>query len=147
MLPAVFADRLGRLEQVWPSLDDYLAFFTTSTAPLLDPDDPLLRNYLEHDLRDGRVRLSADALLQDAESVYFGDNDWASLRVPVRFLHAEWSVGSGSAPAYSAEAVDTYRVKTVVEQLVPGVDHAGSIMTQAGGRATAEMVRAAVALV
>jgi hypothetical protein len=32
-------------------------------APLLDPADPLLRDYLDHDLDDGRVRLSVDAVL------------------------------------------------------------------------------------
>jgi pimeloyl-ACP methyl ester carboxylesterase len=144
-LPAVFADRLGRLEHRWDSLDDYLAFFTSTTAPLLDAADPLLRHYLEHDLRDGRVRLSGAALLSDAEAVYFGDNAWASLTQPVRFLHAEWSVGAGSPPAYPPDAIERYRPRVVTERLIEGVDHAASIMTRRGGLATAGLVREALA--
>ena len=53
---AAFADRTGRLERTWASLEEYLDHFCSTTAPLLDRDDPLLRTYLEHDLSDGRVR-------------------------------------------------------------------------------------------
>lgn len=144
-LPVVFADRLGRLEQTWPSLDDYLAFFTSQTAPLLDPADPLLRDYLEHDLRDGRVRLSGEALLHDADDVFFGPSQWDSVDVPIHFLHAEWSVGAGSAPGYGPEAVEQIRDKAASVRFVEGVDHAGSIMTKAGAVATAEALGDALA--
>ena len=60
-----FADRTGRLGRRWDSLDAYLEYFCSTTGQLLDHDDPLLRHYLEHDLRDGLVRLSADALVGD----------------------------------------------------------------------------------
>ena len=60
----------------------------------------MLQDYLEHDLdENGVVRLSGDALISDAESVFFADNPWASLDVPVRFAHAEWSSGAGTPPA------------------------------------------------
>ena len=36
MVPALFADRLQRLDQHWPSLDDYVQFVVANTAPLLD---------------------------------------------------------------------------------------------------------------
>ncbi len=104
---------------------------TTSahTAPLLDRDDPLLRTYLEHDLRDGRVRLSADALVADATSVFFGDVPWRDVGAPVRFLHAEWGTGRDSAPAYPPEAVERYAAVAQTVVGVEGVDHAGAIMS------------------
>jgi pimeloyl-ACP methyl ester carboxylesterase len=146
LLPKMFADRLGRLQQVWGSLDEYLAFFTDNTAPLLDKTDPLLRDYLAHDLRDGRVRLSGEALLSDAESVFFGGSSgWETLGPPVRFLHAEWSTGAGSPPGYPPDAVEKFAAATVATRLIPEVDHAGSIMTPRGGQATAEMIREALA--
>ena len=144
-LPAVFADRLGRLEQRWASLEEYTAFFTGATTPLLDLDDPLLQTYLAHDLRDGKVRLSGQALLDDAASVYFDPLAWEQLDLPVRFLHAEWSTGKDSAPAYPEEAVARYRAKTVTTRFLPALDHAGSIMTREGARATAELLREALA--
>jgi pimeloyl-ACP methyl ester carboxylesterase len=143
-LPAVFADRLDRLKQRWSSLDEYAGFFTSATAPLLDPTDPILRGYLDHDLRDGVVRLSGDALLGDAESVFFGANPWEELTLPVRFLHAEWSVGEGTGPAYPPEAVERYRHRAQNVRFLPGLDHAGSIMTSTGASATAEALREAL---
>lgn len=145
MLPAVFADRLDRLTHVWSSLEDYLAFFTASTAPLLDRHDPLLRDYLAHDLRDGRVRLSGEVLLSDAADIFFGDNPWESLTLPIRFLYAQWSTGADSAPAYPPEAVASYRSRTVTTRYVEGVDHAGTIMSKAGAVATAELLAEALA--
>lgn len=145
LLPVVFADRMGRLEQTWDSLEDYLDFFVTSTGPLFDPNDPVLRGYLAHDLRDGRVRLSGQALLSDAESVYFDESPWEQLDLPIRFAHAEWSSGEDSAPAYPAEAVDRYRPKTVATRFLPGLDHGGSIMTPQGAAATAALLREALA--
>ena len=143
-VPAVFADRTARLQRAW-TLDEYAEFFTSATAPLLDPADPVLRGYLEHDLRDGHVRLSGDALVGDAESVYFGETRWRELDVPVRFLHAEWSVGKDSAPAYPDELVEQYRPATVATELLPALDHAGSIMTGEGARVTARHLHEALA--
>jgi pimeloyl-ACP methyl ester carboxylesterase len=143
-LPVVFADRLGRLEHEWASLDDYLAFFTGGTATLLDRADPLLREYVAHDLRDGRVLLSGDALLADAADIYFGEQHWESLDVPVRLLVAEWSTGAGTPGAYPPDAIARFEHKTVAVRFVDGVDHAGSIMTMTGARAAAEQLHAAL---
>jgi len=141
---AVFADRTARLQREWTP-DEYAAFFTTATAPLLDPHDPVLRGYLAHDLVDGRVRLSGEALASDASSVFFGEERWQELTVPVRFLHAEWSVGKDSPPAYPPDAVARYREKCVRAELLPAADHATSIMSVEGARATAALLREALA--
>lgn len=143
-LPKLFADRLGRLGQPWESLDAYLDFFVSHTAPLLDRADPLLRDYLSHDLREGMVALSAPALLSDAESIFFDANPWQSLSCPIRFLHAQWSIGANSAPGYPAEAVSRYRHKVETSRFLDGVDHAGTIMTSKGAAATAELIREAL---
>jgi len=62
-LPAIFRDRLARLERDW--------------------------SYLAHDLVDHRVRLSAEALVADAADVFFGPSKWPQLGVLTRFLTAE----------------------------------------------------------
>jgi pimeloyl-ACP methyl ester carboxylesterase len=142
-LPAVFADRLARLTKQWDP-EAFVRFFTEQTAPLLDPDDPLLRDYLSHDLdADGRVRLSGEALVADAESVYFGDNPWQQLSLPIRFSHAQWAVGPGTPPAYPD--VSAYAERCVEVRYVEGVDHAGSIMSKAGAVVAAELVEGALA--
>lgn len=143
MVPGLFADRLGRLNQVWNDLDDYISF-VANTAPLLDPRDPLLRDNLAHDLRDGRVRLSPDALLADAAGVYFDPNPWQTVRLPIRFMHAEWSLGAESVPAYPPALVDLYQPHTVAAQLLSRLDHAGTIMTYGGAAAVAEMIKGAL---
>ncbi len=142
LLPVVFADRLGRLDQTWQP-EDYFTFFTSSTAPLLDPSDPLLRDYFAHDLdENGKVRLSGDALISDAASIFFGETPWRELDLPVRFLHAQWSTGADSLPAYPD--VTEYAEKCVDVRYVEGVDHAGTIMTKAGAVVTAELVAEAL---
>jgi pimeloyl-ACP methyl ester carboxylesterase len=151
-LTAVFADRLGRLARDWPSVGAYAAYFTASTAPLLDPADPLLLDYLAHDLDGGpdggRVRLSADALISDAADIFFGPARWRELKVPVRLLTAQWSTGPDSPPAYPEAATEAYRkeLETLVTvRPVTGVDHAGAIMTPAGAGTAAELIAEALA--
>jgi pimeloyl-ACP methyl ester carboxylesterase len=145
-LGAVFGDRLARLDHAWPSVEEFAAQFTRDTAPLLDATDPVLLGYLAHDLDgDGRVRLSGQALLDDAASVFFGGSRWDELTVPVRFLAAEWSTGAGTSPAYSPELVERYAPTTVRTVVVPGVDHAASIMSKTGAAVTAELIEEALA--
>ena len=145
-LPTMFADRLARLDHVWASVEELAAFFTTSTGPLLDPADPVLLGYLAHDLdRDGRVRLSGSALLDDAAAVFLGEDRWGDLTVPVRLLAAQWSVGEGSKPAYADTLLAELRPPTVRTVVVPGVDHATSIMSKTGAVATAELLAEALA--
>lgn len=143
-LPLVFADRMARLGRTW-TLDEYAEFFTSATAPLLDPHDPVLRQYLQHDLLDGHVRLSGEVLTQDASSIFFGENRWSELQIPVRFLHAQWSVGKDSPPAYPDEAVARYGHKTVRSVRMAAADHAATIMSVEGARATAALLREAMA--
>ena len=149
LLPVVFADRLARLEKPWDGLDTYLEFFTSQTAPLLDPEDPVLRGYLSHDLdADGHVRLSGDALVQDAEAIFFGAERWREVAAPTWLLHAEFSVGADSTPPYDAAAIASFRAglpSLRATIALPGLDHAGSIMTPAGAKATAAALREALA--
>ena len=67
---------------------------------------------------------------------------------PTRLLHAEWSVGSDSTPAYDDAAVASFRAglaSLVSTELLPGLDHAGSIMTPQGAKATAAALKEALA--
>jgi pimeloyl-ACP methyl ester carboxylesterase len=146
-LPAVFRDRLARLDRDWSSVAEYVRFFTEQIAPLLDPADPLLLDYLAHDLVGHQVRLSAEALVADAADIFFGPSKWRQLGVPTRFLTAQWSVGTGSAPAYTAEAVKTFRDELdalVTVRPVAGVDHAAAIMSPAGAAAAAGLIAEAL---
>src|ERR1700761_696863 len=142
-VPGLFRDRLARLGRDWPTVADYAQVFVASTAPLLDPADPLLLDYLAHDLDGHRVRLSAGALGEDATDIFFGSSRWEQIQQPVRLLTAEWSTGRDTAPAYPPEAIEHFHheLKTLVTvETVPGVDHAASIMSSAGARATAGLL-------
>ncbi|MCW2606690.1 MAG: Beta-ketoadipate enol-lactone hydrolase [Frankiales bacterium] len=144
LLPQVFGDRIARLGQAFGSVEEYARTFAL-TAPLLDPADPVLRGYLAHDLGpDGRVRLSGEALLSDAASVFFGEDLSQRLTVPVRFTHAEWAAGEGTPPAYPADAVARYAAAAVDVRFLPGLDHAGAIMTEQGAVVTAELLTGAL---
>jgi pimeloyl-ACP methyl ester carboxylesterase len=146
-VPAIFRDRLARLDREWATVSDYAEFFVASTAPLLDPADPLLLDYLAHDLRGGRVRLDADALIADATGIFFGPPKWEQVSQPARLLTAEWSTGRDSPPAYSPAAVAQFRDRLpalVRVRTVAGVDHAASIMSPAGAGATAELLAEAL---
>jgi pimeloyl-ACP methyl ester carboxylesterase len=141
---AAFADRVARLGRTWTP-DELLELFTTSTGALLDPADPLLADYLAHDLdAKGVVRLSGDALISDARSVFFSPCAWEALTQPVRFAHAQWATGAGTAPAYSLESVERYATVCTEVRYVEGVDHAGSIMTREGARVAAELLAEAL---
>lgn len=149
-LPALFADRLGRLEHAWASPAAYRDFFVGATAPLLDPDDTTLDGYLAHDLdAKGRVRLSGAAVLTDAADVLLGAEStaadrWRDVAAPTRLLHAEWGHGAGERPpAYSPEAVEAFATAMpalVATRLLPGADHAASIMTKGGAAATLDLL-------
>jgi pimeloyl-ACP methyl ester carboxylesterase len=142
-VPAIFRDRLARLGRDWPSVQDYARFFVEQTAPLLDPADPLLLDYLAHDLAGPRVRLNADALTADAVDIFFGTSAWEQVSQPVRLLTAEWSTGRDTRPAYPPEAIEHFHheLKTLARvETVPGVDHAASIMSPAGARVTAQLL-------
>ena len=130
---AVFADRIARTRQHFDAVDAYVDFLVSTSLPLLDPADPLLRAYAQHDLVDGSVRLSSDAVVADAEGAFFGDSRFEELTVPIRFLHAQWSVGADSAPMYLPEDIDVLDLTSVTPLM--GLDHAGTIMTAVGAAA------------
>ena len=130
---AVFADRITRTQQHWNSIEEYIEFLVSTSLPLLDPADPLLRKYAEHDLVDGTVRLSSDAVVSDATDVFFGDSRFEELTIPIRFLHAQWSVGANSAPMYSPQDIEAFGLTSITP--MPALDHAGTIMTSVGAAA------------
>lgn len=147
-LPGIFRDRLARLDREWPSVAGYARFFVATTAPLLDPADPLLLDYLAHDLSGGRVRLSGEALIADSADIFFGTLRWQELTVATRLLAAQWSRGPGSEPAYSSAAVRAFRgelAQLVCVRELAGADHAASIMSMAGAAAAAELITDALA--
>jgi pimeloyl-ACP methyl ester carboxylesterase len=141
---AVFADRIARLGRTFTE-DEFAAQFA-ATAPMLDASDPLLQDYLRHDLApDGSVRLSGAALKSDFVSVFFAESPWPALTLPVRFCYAEFATGEGTAPAYPQENVELYRTVCTDVRFVPGVDHAGSIMTKTGAVVVADLITDALA--
>ena len=82
-------------------------------------------------------------MIADATDVFFGPSKWEQVAQPVRLLTAEWSTGRDSPPAYSPAAAGHFRDRLatlVTVRTVAGVDHAASIMSPAGARATAELL-------
>jgi pimeloyl-ACP methyl ester carboxylesterase len=142
-----FADRVARLAAPWGSVADYAALFTSTTAPLLDADDPMVLHYLAHDLgADGRVRLRGDALADDAADVYFSELPWRQVKQPTRLVYAEWAVGPDTPPAYTPATVAGFAAELpsfVDAARVDGVDHACSIMSDRSAGVVAELVRRA----
>lgn len=142
VLPQVFGNRLARLGRSWESLEAYRDHFCGEVAPLLAPDDPLLLQYLAHDLdAGGLIRLDGDALLADAEDVYFGADDWRDVQAPMHLLHAQWGLGADSIPAYEPADIAAIGAAGTATTLVPGVDHAASIMTRHGAGHVAAVLR------
>jgi pimeloyl-ACP methyl ester carboxylesterase len=148
------ADRLERTERTYARVEDYKRTFLGGVGASLDPDDPLLTDYLRYDLvgqaPELEVRLSGDAVREDATDVFFGSpvEDWmAAITMPVTLLYAEWSIGAGSPPAYPEDVVDSWRARVpqLKARLVPGVDHAGSAMSAAGAKEIAVELDRAVA--
>ncbi|MBB4684223.1 alpha/beta fold hydrolase [Amycolatopsis jiangsuensis] len=133
-VPAAFAPQLERVARRWDGVEDYLAYFCRAN-PLLDARDPLLRDCLEHDLEDGRVLLSREAVLADATDVFFGEHRWRELATPTEFVCAEWGAGKSTPPAYSAGALEGFRAEVPAlgrPRRIAGADHAATIMTRAG---------------
>jgi hypothetical protein len=78
--------------------------------------------------------------------VFFGPSKWEQLAVPTRLLTAQWSTGRDTAPAYPPAAIEQFRDALgppgplVTVRTVAGADHAASIMSPAGARATASLI-------
>jgi pimeloyl-ACP methyl ester carboxylesterase len=144
---AAFAAQAARTARTFADVGEY-ADFVLPGMPLPDRDDPLLRDYLAHALADGRVRLDPDVLVADAVDALLGTHPWQELDRPGRLVHAEWSVGPGSPPAYPPDRVAEFTARLPAleaTELVPGVDHAAIIMTRRGAAVVAAHVRAALA--
>ncbi|SFR22501.1 Pimeloyl-ACP methyl ester carboxylesterase [Lentzea waywayandensis] len=146
LLSAAFAPQLAARERTW-TVDEYLGVQAV-VNPLIDATDPLIHEYFAHDLTaDGHLRLSADTLIADATDVVFGTSRWQELTVPTWFVHAEWSTGPDSPPAYTVEQAQEFRtVLPVLREpvLINEVDHGGTVMTRAGAAVTAEVLAEAL---
>jgi pimeloyl-ACP methyl ester carboxylesterase len=146
-LPIVFEQRLARLRQTWTSVAEYEEFFRGSMGALLDADDPLLDEYLAHDIAaDGSIRLDGQSLLDDSADLFFTDvaeRSLANLATPTRLLYAEWALGTGTPGAYTAEVVAEWaaRLPAFDARFVPGTDHASIVMTTAGAAEIAKELR------
>ncbi len=145
-LTAALAPQLAARERTW-TVDEYLAV-QAMVNPLVDATDPLIREYFAHDLTpDGHLRLLADTLVADTRDVVFGTSRWQELTVPTWFVHAEWSTGPDSPPAYTTEQAAQFRAALPVLRepvLIKGVDHGGTVMTSAGAAATAGVLAEAL---
>lgn len=145
VLPLAFGSRLALLSRSFGSVEEYRDHFCTVSGPLLAPEDPLLLECLSHDLDpDGRVWLDGQALLEDAEDVYFGPNPWLDVDAPIHLLHAEWSLGMDTTPAYEQTDIDDLQLHGVTTTFLPRVDHAGAVMTRHGASVIAAVVGAAL---
>lgn len=143
---AAFSAQAGRSQRTFADVEEYAETYLPGTT-LLDRQDPLFLDFLAHDLDDGRVRLDPGILVDDAVDTLLGPSSWTELDRPTRFLYAEWSVGEGSPPAYPREKVAAFAARLPAlehTELIPGVDHAASIMTRHGASAVAAELRAAL---
>jgi pimeloyl-ACP methyl ester carboxylesterase len=146
MLSAAFAPQIAARERTW-TVDDHLAV-QAMVNPLIDATDPLIREYFAHDLTDdGHLRLPAETLIADATDVVFGTSRWQELTVPTWFVHAEWSTGPDTPPAYTVEQAEAFRAELPVLRepvLINEVDHGGTVMTPAGAAVVAEVLAEAL---
>lgn len=147
------ADRLERTQRTFARVEDYKRNFIAGVGSMLDPDDPLLTDYLRYDLvgqaPELAVRLEPDAVRQDAADVFVSApvEQWlAALHHPISFLHAQWSIGVDSAPAYPQAVVDSWceRLPLMRARLVPQVDHAAIVMSEVGAKEVAVELERAV---
>lgn len=139
----------------WPSSAAYAREYAANVAPLVDPTDPhladFLGHHLEHDAAGGRTRLDLDSVVDDGVDVFCTDSaagHFAAVQAPVRLVWAPWGVGPGSAPMYAADHVqrctqDHPALRSA--ELVPDVDHAAIVMTSRGAQACARALEANLA--
>lgn len=134
---------LAHMDMTWSSVTDYARFFTKQLAPLLDPGDPLLLDYLAHDLDGHRVRANKGMLTADLASAHAVPATWQQVAVPVRLIVAEWSIGTGTPPAYPRPDVQAIRQRLgplLSVRTLPGTDHASAIMSRVGARESAAFI-------
>ena len=143
---ASFADRFGRIERPWPTYEAYRDFFLSATGPLLQPEDRVLEEYLRYDLvgeePELRVRLDGQAMAADSADLYLNgraEEAAEAIRAPTRMVYAEWSIGRDSPPGYTADYLGPWlpKIPAFKATLLPGTDHAATVMTSASGVAIA----------
>jgi len=105
LLAISFESTLSRAATEWGSLTDYAKAFVAQSAPLLDPSDPNLLDYLAHDLvcgaAGGRVRLDPKAVLDDAVDLTSSDSlqeALVRLRVPAARPSIATDTSQNSSP-------------------------------------------------
>ncbi len=95
------------------------------------------------------VRLDADALMADAADIFFGPSKWQRIQVPDeapdRGVEHRRRVAPRPTPPRRVAAFRDVLDVLVTVRPVPGVDHAASIMTMTGARATADLIAEALA--
>lgn len=79
-----------------------------------------------------------------APTVWRSPGHSRSLSMSIRFLHAQWGVGTYGVPAYPDDLVERYEPYTVEMRSLSGLDHAGTIMTHSGAAAVAEVIKEAL---
>jgi pimeloyl-ACP methyl ester carboxylesterase len=99
---------------------------------------------LAHDLRDGRVGLSPDALLADAGGHLLRLKSLGKGPGADSFPACPIGCRRRQCPQYPPDLVDRYRPYTVGEELLNELDHAGTIMTHRAAAVVAEMIQAAL---
>ena len=147
-LPAVFRDLLARLDRELASVREYAEFLSPQPRHCWTRPTRCCSTTSPTTCTGRGSGSSADALIADAADIFFGSSKWRQLQVPARLLTAEWSTGADTAPAYPAEAVQAFRDALdvlVTVRPMPGADHAASIMTMTGARATADLIAEALA--
>jgi pimeloyl-ACP methyl ester carboxylesterase len=134
----------------WPDVTAYAERLVATSTPMIDPTDPRFLQLCARDLTrgadGGRLRRDLDTVVADAVSVLASPRPaeaFAEVRVPTRLLHAEWATGEGTAPMYPSEHVARYPQLARADH-VPGVDHAGVVMTDRGAAAGAALLRASL---
>jgi pimeloyl-ACP methyl ester carboxylesterase len=143
LIEQTFSAQAARVSREFGSVEEYRDFFLQSPN-VLDPDDPLLLDYLGHDLDGQHVRLDKDVLVEDATEALLTPPDWTKIITGTRLVYAEWSTGAGSDPAYSQDRVEEFRSGLPFlehAERIPGVDHGGTIMTRRGSAVVATQLR------
>jgi pimeloyl-ACP methyl ester carboxylesterase len=147
--PAFVRDLMVNQDVRWFSVDDYAYSFTDQIAPMLSPGDPLLLACLTSDLDEtGARRLRGQMLYEELAGVPRGWSAWRHIRTQAWLLTAEWSSGEGSRPTYPPEVLEHIQREIghlLTVSALPGADHAVSVMSMTGAKATADMIDKALA--
>jgi hypothetical protein len=68
---------------------------------------------------------------------------WQQIQTPAWLLTAEWSTGEGTTPVYPPEALERVQREVgpvLTVSVLQGADHATTVMSMTGAKATADMI-------